>query len=120
MIEALEVLLRDEREAVRARAAEGLGHIGTLRAAEALANALSDALCRPAAQTQLALLGDLALRALLTTARSADADLRLAAAETLGQLHSQQAAPTLRILLKDPDSRVRLAADAALKVIGSG
>jgi HEAT repeat protein len=117
VIEALEVLLRDESEAVRARGAEGLRHIGTLRAAEALANALSEALCQPVAQAQLALLGDLAVRALLTTARSAEAGLRLAAAETLGQLRSQQAAPTLRILLKDPDARVRLAADAALKVI---
>lgn len=116
---ALEVLLQDQAPTVRTRAAEALAHVGTLRAAEALAASLSHPLAKAQAQMQLARLGDQAVRALLGTARAAQPELRAAAAETLGQLRNKQAVPTLKLLLRDTDLRVRQAAEAALKAIGS-
>ncbi len=116
-IEALEVLLQDEAAEARERAAEALAHIGSVRAAEALAAALLHAPAKAHAQAQLMQLGEQALRALLTSTRSADAELRAAAAECLGELGQTPAIPTLKLLLRDGDVRVRAAAVAALKSI---
>lgn len=116
-IDALEVLLRDGSAEVRQHAAQALAHIGTLPAAEALTLALTLPLPKAEAQAQLATLGEQALRALLGTARSSDALLRAAAAESLGQLKSPHAVPTLKQLLRDSDGRVRQAAEGALKAM---
>jgi len=116
-IDALEVLLRDGSTEVRQRAAQSLAHIGTLRAAETLAAALTLPLAKAEAQAQLQTLGEQALRALLGAARASDPILRVAAAELLGQLGNAHAIPTLKQLLRDGDGRVRQAAEAALKMM---
>jgi HEAT repeat protein len=116
-IEALEVLLKDEATTVRGEAVEALAHIGTLRAAEVLAATLSYEPVKAQIQVQLANMGQLATRALLRTARAAEPELRAVAAEMLGHLRSTPALPTLRLLLRDPDTRVRRAAEKALKMV---
>jgi HEAT repeat protein len=118
-IDALETLLQDQSAEVRKRAAEALAHVGTVRAAEALVGALRDLTSREAAQTQLMKMGELAQRALLNATRSAEPELRAAAAETLGQLGQQHVVPTLKLLLRDSDARVRAAAEAAVKALAS-
>jgi HEAT repeat protein len=118
-IGTLEILLQDESPHVREHAAEALAHIGTAQAAEALAAALNHPPSRTYAQAQLRRMGDQATRVLLATARSAEANLRACAAETLGILGSTHAIPTLKILLRDPEAQVRTAAEAALKQIGA-
>jgi HEAT repeat protein len=118
-INALDVMLQDTSAKVRQRAAEALAHIGTLRAAETLAAALSQPSAKEFAQTQLRQMADIAVRALLNTTRSADPELRAAAAELLGQLGQPHALPTLKLLLRDSDVRVRTAAEAALKGLDS-
>ena len=119
-IEALEVLLKDEATTVRGEAVEALAHIGTLRAAEVLVATLSYEPVKAQIQVQLANMGQLATRALLRTARAAEPELRAVAAETLGQLRSPHALPTLRLLLRDPDTRVRQAAEKAMKMVEEG
>ncbi len=119
-LDALEGLLRDETPEVRRRAAEALAHIGTVPAAEALALAMTLPLAKPEAQPQLRTMGEVALRALLGAARSSDALLRAVAAETLGQLHSPHAVPTLKQLRRDADTRVRQAAEEALRGLDAG
>jgi len=114
---ALEILLRDPAESVRARAGEALAHLGTHSAGEALADALTHAISQDEARARLLAMGDLGLRVLLATARSADPELRRAAAETLGQTRHPHAAPTLKQMLRDPDHRVRKAAEDALAAI---
>lgn len=119
-IETLEELLKDEAVPVRDQAAEALAHIGTQRAAEVLVAALDYAPAKAQVQAQLTSMGQLATRALLRAARAAEPELRAVAAETLGQLRSTPALPTLRLLLRDPDTRVRRAAEGAVKLIEEG
>jgi HEAT repeat protein len=116
---ALEVLLQDASPEVRRHAAQAMAHIGTMHAAEALAAALIHPLSKPEAQVELRRMGELAMRALLGTARSSEPILRAAAAESLGQLGDGHAVPTLKYLLRDGDLRVRQAAEAALKTLGA-
>jgi HEAT repeat protein len=70
-------------------------------------------------QAELRKMGELAMRALLGTARSSESILRAAAAESLGQLANAQAVPTLKYLVRDGDLRVRQAAEEALKALGA-
>lgn len=113
----LERLIRDEVHGVRVQAAEGLAHIGTTGAIEALADALTHLTARPEAEAQLLSLGDAALRVLLSTARATRAELRIVSAHMLGRFGHNGAVPTLQHLLRDPDQRVRQAAEEALRVI---
>jgi HEAT repeat protein len=64
-------------------------------------------------------MGGQALRALLNSTRSAEPEIRALAAETLGLMRQTPAVPTLKLLLRDPDVRVRAAAETALKQIGA-
>lgn len=118
-IPALEVLLQDESPAARKLAAEALAHIGTVRAAEALAAALNLPPAKEFVQLQLKRMGEPALRALLTAARSAEPELRAVAAEMLGDIGQAHAVPTLKLLLRDSDARVRAAAQASVKLLDS-
>jgi HEAT repeat protein len=116
---ALEVLLRDKALRVRQRAAQALGRLNTPAAIETLVAALNQPLSRSPAQQQLRQMGPAGLRALLRAARSAQPELRAAAAATLGTLRAlrPQIIPTLEFLLQDPDQRVRDAAKSALAVL---
>ena len=116
---ALEALLRDEAAPVRAGATEALGLIGTPRALAALAGGLLHAGARAAIQQELGRLGAPALRVLLTSARAPEPELRAAAADTLGRLRQTQALPTLRLLTRDIDARVRQAAAEALEAFNT-
>jgi len=118
-IDVLTVLLQDQADAVRKHAAEALAHVGTLRAAEALAAALNHTPAKEFAQAQLKQMGEVAVRALLSATRSSEPELRAAAAELLGQLGQPHALPTLKLLLRDSDVRVRASAEAAMKLIDS-
>jgi HEAT repeat protein len=80
-----------------------------------LTQSLVQAPAREAIQQELARLGAPALRVLLASARAAEPELRAAAAETLGRLRNTQALPTLRLMTRDEDQRVRQAAAAALE-----
>jgi HEAT repeat protein len=113
---ALEILLQNEALAVRRRAAEALARLGTTAAIETLVSGLSHPLAKGPAQAQLQQLGPRALRALLRAARSSQPELRAVAAATLGQMPVTRAqiTPTLEVLRKDPDQRVRAAAQEAL------
>lgn len=116
---ALEALLRDDAARVRSRAAEALGQIGTPRALGVLTGGLLQPAAHEVIRKELARLGAPALRVLLTSARAADPELRAAAAETLGHLRQAQALPTLRLMTRDEDQRVRQAAAQALEAISS-
>lgn len=116
-VTALETLLRDHSLEVRRQAGAALAHIGTTASIEALVEALTHPTVKPEAQALVLSLGDAGVRVLLSTARSTNAELRLAAAETLGKTRSQHAAPALQHLRRDPDARVRQAADQALKAL---
>jgi HEAT repeat protein len=59
-----------------------------------------------------------AIRVLLACARAAEPEMRAAAAEALGTLGHSLALPTLRLLVRDADERVRAAAEGALAAIG--
>ncbi len=117
---ALERLLCDAAATVRSRAAEAIAQVGTLAAFNALVAALQHPRAAPAAQAELVRAGPAAVRVLLAAAHSPAAPMRQAAAETLGQIRSNQALPTLRALTRDPDSGVRLAAAAAVEAIAAG
>jgi HEAT repeat protein len=69
------------------------------------------------AQTRLLAMGEQGMRVLLTTARSADAEQRAAAAVALGLAGYPNALPTLKQMLRDADQRVKKAAEAAIKTI---
>jgi HEAT repeat protein len=116
---ALEVLLRDKVLAVRQRAAQALARLNTPAAIEALVAALNHPLARGPAQLKLQQMGLAGLRALLRAARSAQPELRVAAAATLGPMRTlrPQIEPTLEFLLQDPDQRVREAAQSALALL---
>jgi HEAT repeat protein len=113
-------LLADESGLVRERAAEALAAIGTPKSVETLVGGLCAAASRPIAQALLIRLGPPAMRVLLTTARAAEPELRAASAETLGLMRQPQALPTLRLLMRDADSAVRAAAEAAVAQISAG
>jgi HEAT repeat protein len=116
---ALEVLLRDKAPAVRQRAAQAIARLNTSPAIEALVAGLNHPLARGPAQQKLQQMGSGGLRALLRAARSAQPELRVAAAATLGPMraHRLQILPTLEFLLQDPDQRVREAAQSALALL---
>lgn len=116
-VPALEILLRDHALEVRRQAGAALAHIGTTASIEALVEALTHPTVKPEAQALVLSLGDAGVRVLLNTARASNAELRLAAAETLGKTRSQHAAPALQHLKRDPDARVRQAAEQALKTL---
>jgi HEAT repeat protein len=115
----LTVLLADSDQAVQAQAAEALALVGTQPALEALAGGL----CYPAVKHQilaeLARLGVPAFRVLLTCARAGQPELRAASAEALGLMRNTLALPTLRLLARDPDERVRAVAGQALAAISA-
>lgn len=113
----LDHLLADAEERVRRQVVESLAHIGTLSALNLLADALANPVVKAEAQAQLHTLGDQALRALLNAARSSAPELRIGAAETLGQMGNPLALPTLHNMHRDPDARVRQAAEAAIQKI---
>ncbi len=117
-VDALQAMLSDAAAGVRDRAAESLALMGTPPAIEALVDGLRRADGKAHIQRQLAELGAPATRALLAAARATDPELRAAAAEALGGLRNTLALPTLRLLMRDADARVRQAAEAAQAAIG--
>jgi len=117
-VDALQAMLGDAAAGVRDRASEALALMGTPPAIEALVGGLRRAEAQAHIQVQLARLGAPATRALLAAARATDPELRAAAAEALGGLRHTLALPTLRLLMRDADARVRQAAEAALAAIG--
>ncbi|MCC7359409.1 MAG: HEAT repeat domain-containing protein [Anaerolineales bacterium] len=118
VVGALQPLLGDPAANVRERAAQALALLGMPEALEALVAALKLPAARPHCLTQLAAQGAPAVGALLAATRSADPEQRAVAAEALGALGQTLARPTLRLLTRDPDARVRHAADAALTAMG--
>ncbi len=118
-LNALELLLRDPAAEVRRRAGEALAHLGTHSAGEALADALTHAVAGAEARARLLGMGEIGLRVLLATARSADPELRVAAAQALGQARDRHAQPTLKQMLRDTDHRVRRAAEEALAALAA-
>jgi HEAT repeat protein len=116
-IPALETLLRDSSPSVRAQAGDALAHIGTSAALQSLVEALTHPIVKPEAQARLLALGEPALRVLINATRSPQAELRLAAAETLGRTGNAQIAPALHFMLRDADQRVKAAADEAIKAL---
>ena len=75
---------------------------------------------RSRAEEALALLGDDAIEAALTSLGGAGAAQRASAARTLGRLHAEQATDSLIRRLDDTEGAVRVAAARALGQIASG
>jgi HEAT repeat protein len=117
VVAPLAALLGDPVPAVSARAAEALALVGTGPALEALAAGLQLSGARDHILVQFERLGVPAIRALLACARAAEAAMRAAAAQALGVMGHSLALPTLRLLVRDADERVRAAAAAALAAI---
>lgn len=112
-------LLHDASEAVRAVAADALGHrdVGP-KAREALLGAAADSqpVVRAAALRSLGVLGEPRAEALCTGAlRGEDPALRLAAATALRHTGTTASVPALIDALVDPDDRVQAAALATLQ-----
>ena len=114
--------LRDDRVAIRCRAAHFLGYFAGTRSVSALIEALSDpnGEVRETALRSLAWIGDPdAVPAVAATALSdPSAAVRRTAAFQLGRIRSSDAVPALIDALDDPSRDVRMSALRSLERIG--
>lgn len=121
-LEAILPLVADRNPYVAVKAYRAAANTGDERAVPALADRLGhgDPEQRDALTRAFETLGELGVPALIEALSDAEAEVRAHAAETLGFLGGETAAPAvspLAGLLNDPDADVRLAAVSALGVL---
>ena len=122
VVEDVLARLDDPDEDVRREAALALGRIGSTEAVDALLERLTDpeSDIKTAAATALGMINDpRAFGPLLEALGNADREIRRAAALALGESRAQDAVAELRRLLeRDPEPRVFVAALRALTMLG--